>query len=708
MNTFTNRLRIEFNIESIKRDFAFIRFTRERKGGWRGAPQLDRLLGEDFSASAVMFQYGKYAYAMFKHPVDVYNLLSRIRRDEDFGDDTAIEVPPAAVRTDAPDCICEAWLAQIFLNSIASSRSRFKQFHFSNLTGALLIVPELKSKFRDVVDVVQVSINRDFLFEAKVVRHRKLISVFTEIKEAKGKKINIKNRPRCVYQAGTGVLRRWLPSEGEPDAKKTYIPLGIEGKRANKPFLSFRSSEHFERSKAGILNQVLKKIREHLSQYMSVSLIPVEAPYTVELTDTIMKSPQQLWGRLDGQPIRIIDTVGSGDSSKLCESMMEELVPYLTDPRMLVRGIRARTGSLNIRIIHEAAHYKEIGKRDQYQKSTESCQRQHITVEGTEKMSRPIAKTIVKELLIKRDISDGRLGLFDWQGMGTKQTWIFGMCDEKAARIVFMEISSDGFFKFRELDGNDIFKNLEYQEYVELFQSARKDEWKTGMVLEGLIISEDGDKNLIFRTEEISLPDLERLENTISEVEAELPIEVRTGGALAAIIEQCFEACPELKDERVCDLEHHLRLKGSRKLTKAEFRQTFADSLGVIDKNDRIVTRSKTATVLRAHLLEQHGIRLIFPKDKSSKATLFDGTLNIKYFGENMTSAFYFAGERQESVQTSFKNACHIRKIEALEGSKLIFRELLPTMNVDFVRTGQSTVLPFPFKYLREYMALKK
>lgn len=51
----------------------------------------------------------------------------------------------------------------------------------------------------------------------------------------------------------------------------------------------------------------------------------------------------------------------------------------------------------------------------------------------------------------------------------------------------------------------------------------------------------------------------------------------------------------------------------------------------------------------------------------------------------------------------SFKDACHLRQIIAVNGSKLIFKQLLQSMDVDFVRTGQSTVIPFPFKYIREY-----
>ncbi|MBJ7297178.1 MAG: hypothetical protein JHC73_12860 [Dolichospermum sp.] len=77
--------------------------------------------------------------------------------------------------------------------------------------------------------------------------------------------------------------------------------------------------------------------------------------------------------------------------------------------------------------------------------------------------------------------------------------------------------------------------------------------------------------------------------------------------------------------------------------------------------------------------------------------------MNIKYFKETETEAYYFVGQR-DIKDYSFKDACYFRKIVAVNGSKLIFKELLPTMDVDFVRTGQSTVIPFPFKYIREYL----
>jgi hypothetical protein len=44
-----------------------------------------------------------------------------------------------------------------------------------------------------------------------------------------------------------------------------------------------------------------------------------------------------------------------------------------------------------------------------------------------------------------------------------------------------------------------------------------------------------------------------------------------------------------------------------------------------------------------------------------------------------------------------------MRKVISL-GEELEYEEALPLMAVEFVRNNQYTVLPFPFKYLREYI----
>lgn len=50
------------------------------------------------------------------------------------------------------------------------------------------------------------------------------------------------------------------------------------------------------------------------------------------------------------------------------------------------------------------------------------------------------------------------------------------------------------------------------------------------------------------------------------------------------------------------------------------------------------------------------------------------------------------------------QTAVNIRKIEVYKDSQELFSRLLPLMDVGFVSNGQLTVIPFPFKYLREYV----
>ena len=68
----------------------------------------------------------------------------------------------------------------------------------------------------------------------------------------------------------------------------------------------------------------------------------------------------------------------------------------------------------------------------------------------------------------------------------------------------------------------------------------------------------------------------------------------------------------------------------------------------------------------------------------------------------------YFVGDKSKGIKASFKSYCNIRKVIPVEEAPVIFDELIETMNVDFVKHEGLTVLPFPFKYIREYLKIQK
>ncbi len=64
---------------------------------------------------------------------------------------------------------------------------------------------------------------------------------------------------------------------------------------------------------------------------------------------------------------------------------------------------------------------------------------------------------------------------------------------------------------------------------------------------------------------------------------------------------------------------------------------------------------------------------------------------------------YYFVGTIGSKLKWSINNSSHIRCVEAYKG-KIDADIIAPLMNTTIVHNGQLTVVPFPFKYLREYL----
>ena len=88
-------------------------------------------------------------------------------------------------------------------------------------------------------------------------------------------------------------------------------------------------------------------------------------------------------------------------------------------------------------------------------------------------------------------------------------------------------------------------------------------------------------------------------------------------------------------------------------------------------------------------------------KGKDVLEELMGGALGIRQFTQG-NAQYYYGGRLPKSLQHSLPHACRIRKVTSTSGTPH-FERYLPLMEVEFVRAGAWTVLPFPFKYLREW-----
>ena len=90
-------------------------------------------------------------------------------------------------------------------------------------------------------------------------------------------------------------------------------------------------------------------------------------------------------------------------------------------------------------------------------------------------------------------------------------------------------------------------------------------------------------------------------------------------------------------------------------------------------------------------------------RSKDSLIKYFGGCLDI-YYKSSDDCVLYSSGQIGSGMNTKVAKAAHVRKFISYKGAPLFFQNYLETMNVTFIRNGQLTVMPFPFKYLREYM----
>ena len=90
-------------------------------------------------------------------------------------------------------------------------------------------------------------------------------------------------------------------------------------------------------------------------------------------------------------------------------------------------------------------------------------------------------------------------------------------------------------------------------------------------------------------------------------------------------------------------------------------------------------------------------------RGKEKRNELLSSCLDIKMFNDGV-SEYYFVGTIGNGMRWLINRATNIRKSEPFEDSILMFEKLLPLMNVTFVHNGQLTIIPFPFKYLREHL----
>ena len=594
----TNKIIYYIEAEKLASQYTFYKLETSEKYIPGGAYILDAPSMEQ-KIKSIVFESGRSAYIMMESDDSSKSVLKKLIKEVEGGE--IISLSECKV-SDIPDYL----KLQLLLNALSSYDSDILKFN--NLTGHFYCFhPEWlkhgKDNKEDIiwkVPCLELKISKDFLLE---------MSVRTFTSERLKNKIAFKKRkfeeyPKYIF-GKDNTLRRKLKEEKDSG----FILRQIDGTKTEIRFLDIQNEKGFDKSKVGVFTKVIDAFN---SKYKGIARIEsgyFEASNSIDYKKKCSKeNDEAIRNLLSGNGIHIVDKIGDWYSERFCNNVAEVLLKKYKLSASI--GKRLKRQSLNICVIHNEEYYD--GVQDPHDKDYSGYAVQHVTLEDFPDNEEFALSTVIHEVLIKRDLAEGRITLFNWENLGFKDPVSFGVekKDGTLSRYFFMNVNPDGSFQIKEQEYN-LFEMNEYMDCVSIFEDAKI----KGENIKGLIRDANGKINVIKDTGLYTLPEAEILKELLA--------------------------------------------LGDTKL-----------------------------------------------RGKERREELLSSCLDIKTF-EKDGKLYYLVGTIGDGMRNSIPRAANIRVIEGYDNAPLVFDKLLPTMNVTFVHNGQLTVLPFPFKYLREYIENK-
>ena len=695
----TNRINVTYNMENIDADFDVFRVEKANKDYYK-YNILDSAVYE-FKAAAVQWTFGATALVLFrKGEVTEQQFKESIMKEYE---DVKIQKIDLFDSEQCSNCFYfeNRLLAQLLINSMRTPKH--EAFMYNNLTGKLFYHdPSWKHK-----DKLTGKVN--FIRFLEIVIDP---GMYLNLEHKTFKRYDRESNGLYVIDSKTGEFRKKLKTD-------TNVITYKEGSLPHNHFrvdnFDITDITHFRKSKMGVMEQFLRDVNDNLSKYISIDIVEREDAQQFDISNLEKKGISELeYGEmLQKKGVVIVDENDSEISKDIVAKLQEELEKYY--------HVKAAVGNLsgdayNIRIIHDGEYYAENEMHDPHSDNLKGYIVQHITEEAEHftntKGSSPDIKKIVQELIIKGDVRERMISIFDWKRLDSGKDWTFVLrkkiktkFGENVEHMNFGNKKAFNYYNYYRLkiDGNG---KMEFDAFCDSNQSETE-EWNKicyaydfvedkhhGVQnhVEGLMYSNIDNIHAILLTREKTLPNISALMDTLIETDAKERVSKEI--LLKAIND--FETEYIAAGEIISEWKNKLSVE-TEMITKKSIKKI-------------LNMKSGTASKFNRFLHQKYGIWIDGELRKGEFEYLYKigNLLNIKYdYNENDyldgRAFVYYVGAKGNNKKTKYPNACCMRKVISL-GETLEYEEALPLMTVEFVRNSQFTVLPFPFKYLREYI----
>lgn len=689
----TNKLVVNFNKGKIQEDFDIYKLSNKKEDFFK-ANILD-LPQEEFMARSVVYTYGSACYVMFdKNTVDKDIFKNAINQKSL---DTTVEKVDLII-----DDIYPNILARLLFNLLYS---RDKGIKYNNISGKLYYMNRKWMKKREgFFYCIEVELDKDMYIKLSV-------KTFSKLKLHNPK--DIKNKSRYIIDPKDGLLKRKLKSDNL-DEYLIYIQKSLKSQKNTIDFLKIGSIKKFSKCKLYILDKFMNDVRYELNDYITIENGGYENYNSIIYNKNDNIENKDYLSLLNNKDLIIEDLVSTDKSKKLVNDIISILEKnYKIKAK---KGILDRN-NFNLRIINEKDYYEKNNLEDPHNNIDRDIIVQHMTVESFDldnvseknesknKLDISIGN-VLQELIVKENIINNRITLVDWKKYGYNLPWTFVMRkkldagdDKKDDKYIYckMKIFEDGKFdiEFYNTGENQFLEDGQLYSEFDIIEEVytRYSEKNKRENIEGLLYKSIDNINVILKTNEFVLPNYEELKSILEKINPEQMLDIRQ---IISCVEK-FESANENNKKRA---EENTR----RDEFLAELK-TFANYEPREKVNKALKFGRQAGKIINDYLYEKEKI-LINESFKTSdgKRKYFDAVIDIKYVEKDDRVSYFVGLKSMSDLKFGLSRAVLVRDIKGEENIE--FEEISKLLQVEFVRYKMYTVMPFPFKYLREALKM--
>ena len=484
----TNELKYELNRDAIAEKYDVFLVKKDAKRFNRGSMCLDVPLMEK-RVCAVRFDCENTFYVLMDKGENNRALLLNALNQTDEID--KICIPPIRMRD-----VDDRTLLQLLLNTLGTSSN--ERLRINNLTGHLYCYKSAwlkKDKDNNIeqVSCLEILVTKDLRLDISV---RTFTSGKCRSQIIFTPKHPYESYPKYIFSRFQTMARKPKDSKEEE-----FIQRQKFHKKYNIPFLNIgKQRESFDNSKMGVVTEITQRFNEKFKGLAHIDFDEISEYKSIERTRSCINEDKATKAKaLENKKIRIIDLVK--DASEDFCIKTQEVIEDLCGIKATIGTNKSKEG-LNICVVLDPEKYKDI--EDPYSKSYDATV-QHITMGGDFKNKSAQLKSVLNELVIKHDIRNKKLSLFDWSKTEFSKEVSFGMKfnldDENEKQIYcFVKIKPDGTMEFAKKDATDLFDNDVHTKCLEIF--AGMDD------VCGIVMNDIGEINVIQNTGWFTIPEI--------------------------------------------------------------------------------------------------------------------------------------------------------------------------------------------------------